>query len=147
MIKLTWGNLRAQDFVNSFAKLAKKPMGYDIGSRLALIGNELQRQQKLLEETHEGLLKKFGSVDEKRPGFYNLKPETRAEYDEEIKKLDAHEFKVRIKKFDAKQLCDSAQLTAEDMILLENILLPIENPDEADIKASEPKQDNQPTAH
>lgn len=147
MVKLTWGNLRSADFMQSFTKLVKKPLGYDLGCRFALIGSEMQKQQKILQETHEGILKKYGSADEARPGFYNLKPESRVEYDAEIEKVDNHEFTVRIKKFDAKALCDIAQLSGEDLILLQDILLPLENPDDADVKASEPKQENQPAAH
>lgn len=126
MITLTWGNLRDRDFMESMGKLCGKPMSYEHGSKIALVGREMKKQQKLCNETHDSLLKKFGTPDEKKPGVYTLHEVTRNEYAAEMTKLDAHEFTVNVNKIDASILNDAIELAPQDLILLEPLFLPLE---------------------
>lgn len=127
MITLTWGNVRDQNFMTSLGTVCAKPVGYDVGMKIALIGREIKKQQKLLDETHEGVLKKYGTPIEGQPGRYNIKPETRKEYDAEMAKIDAHEFTVKVNKLDPKELSEQmGKLAPQDLILLEPLLKPLE---------------------
>lgn len=128
MITITWGSLGDQEFLMSIHKLFGKGVGFDIGMRLALLGKEIKNQQKLRTETHEGILKKFGNADKDRPGMYNIPPEKREAYTEEMKKLDAHTFETKIKRFEAQAVSSAVDFTPQDLMLLEPLFLPFEIP-------------------
>lgn len=126
MIKLTWGNLRDTEFMRSLGKLFGQPMSYDYGCRFTLLGREIKKQQKLCDETHLGILKKYGTPDKEKTGVYQLHDATREEYAEEMKKLDDHEFTVRVQKFDGQALSEIVKMSPQDLMLIEGILLPID---------------------
>lgn len=147
MITLTWGNLRDREFMNSMGKLYAQPMGYEFGMRFALLGREIKKQQKLCDTTHEGILKKYGTPDAEKPGVYKLAEATKDEYVKEMEKLDAHEFTVRISKFDASKLSEVVKFSPQDLMLLEPLLLPFESSEtKPDLKAVPEKQAEQPSA-
>lgn len=137
MITMTWGNLRDNEFVMSLEKLFGKGLGFENGVRLALLGQEIKAQRKLLTETHETILKKFGTPDKERPGMYNIPENQREGYAEEMKKFEEHPFETKIKRFDALKLSESIDFTPQDLMLLEPLLLPFEIPadDKAPLKA------------
>lgn len=128
MLTMTWGNLRDREFMNSFGMLFAKPMGYDFGMRLALIGREVKKQQKLCDEVHLNILKKYGDEDKEKPGVYSIREVTRKEYIEDMTKLDKTEFTVRVTKLDALKLSETVQFSPQDLLLLEPLLLPFEIP-------------------
>jgi len=126
MITLYWSNLRDGEFMNSMHKLYSQPLGYEYGMKLALLGKVIKSQQKLLQETHESILKKFGTLDTEnvQKGVYKLNEATKDEYAKELEKLDAHSFEVKIGKLDASVLSEVVKFTAQDLMLLEPLLLP-----------------------
>lgn len=126
MVKLNWGKLRSPEFMQSFEKYYGKPMDYFTGSRFALVSKEIIKQQKLLSETHEGILKKFGKADEKRKGSYNIPDDQQEAYGKEMEKLEAHEFSIKIAPFDAEKLASIAPLSPQDIHMLEPMLVPID---------------------
>lgn len=126
MITLTWGNLRDREFMASLGKLYAQPMGFDLGLNFALLGKEIKKQQKLCDTTHEGILKKFGTADLEKPGVYKLADATREEYAEEMMKLDAHAFELKIPCFDAAKLSEVVKFSPQDLMLLEPLLRPLE---------------------
>lgn len=142
MIKLTWGNLRDREFLTALGKLFAQPMGFDLSRDFVLIGKEIKVQQKMMDETHEKMLKKYGVADTERKGFYNI-PEgaNREEYAEEIKKLEANTFKIRIKRFDPEEIAKLIQLSPQDFLFLEPLLLPIELPAEVEESTNQPVEE------
>jgi hypothetical protein len=148
MIKLTWGNLRNSEFMQSLGKIYGQAMGFDVGMKLALLGREIKKQQKLCDETHLGILKKYGTEDEKKPGFYQIKEEYRKEYAAEMEKLDAHDFSVKINRVDASKLAETVQFSPQDLMLLEPVFAPFDETAEPVLKAvPEQPQPTQPTSH
>ena len=131
MIKITWGNLRDREFMGALGKLYGQPMDYADGMKFALVGREIKKQQKLCDQVHEGLLKKFGTPDPEKRGFYKLHEETKEEYAKEIEKLDATVFEVKVEKFNAQNLSKSIKFSPQDLMMLEPLLQPFELASEA----------------
>lgn len=130
MIKLTWGNLRDHDFMQAIGRLYGKPMGYGVGMAFALLGKEMKKQQKLCDTVHEGLLKKFGTADPEKKGYYKLNEGTTAEYQAELEKLNATAFEVRVERFNSEKLSEVVEFSPQDWMILEPILTPFELPTE-----------------
>jgi len=131
MITLTWGNIRDREFLNALGKLYANPMDFDMSLSFALMGKEIKSQEKLCNETHESLLKKYGTPDKTRPGTYNLTEATRDEYASEMIKLDAHIFEIaKIKRFDAKALSTVMKFSPQDLMLLEPLMIPYKHTDD-----------------
>lgn len=143
MIQLTWGHLLDRDFLTSVGKFYAQPMGYEFGMKFAMIGKEVKKQQKQCEEVHEGILKKFGEPDEKRPGFYNIPEAKREIYAEEMKKLGLHKFEIRIEKIDAFKLSETMKLSPQDLMVLEPLLEPLE----MDLSQAKERPKPQPVAN
>lgn len=122
MIHLTWGNLRDAGFGQALAKLNDKPMGLELGMRVAIIGREIKKQRELASETHAGILKKYGKPSPTSPGNFDLNPETRSEYDEEMKKFDKQGFSVKVAKLAASFVNEVIPLTPQDLMALEPML-------------------------
>lgn len=131
MIKLTWENVGDNNFMGSLAKLLEAPMGYDLGMRFALLGREIKKQKQLRGDTYDSILKKYGKPDKDKRGTYNIPPDKIEEYNEELKKLDAHTFDVKLAKFDAKKLSGVIEILPQDIMLLEPILLPLDVAEES----------------
>jgi len=140
-IKLKWANLRSMAFKESLDKMVKTPMGFELGLKMSLLGRDIQKQHALCNETFDGLVKKFGKPNPEMPGEYLIDKTKREQFNDEVKKLDEHEFELaRRDKIDVKVLAEhcaefskrsndpSRELTPEDMINLEPLLLPLENP-------------------
>jgi len=145
MIKLTWGNLRDRDFMTSLGKLYGQPLGYEYGSKLAIIGREVKKQEALCNETHLGLLKKYGTPDKEKRGVFQLHDATREEFDAELKKMDAHEFTLTFGKFDAMKLEEACKFSPQDLMLLEPLLMPFEIPAESAGLKAVPKETPAPS--
>lgn len=128
MITITWGNLRDQTFMQALGKLYSQPMGYESGLKFALIGKQIKNQQKLCDEVHEGILKKFGTADTEKKGFYKLNEETKDQYAAEMKKLEATEFHVRVSKFNSLELSEVIKFSPQDLMILEPLFEPFEIP-------------------
>lgn len=128
MITLTWGNLRNGEFRASLGKLYAKPMGYSEGMRFALLGKEIKKQQALCEETHAGMLKKYGTPDPERTDVFSIPEANQAAYTTDMTKLDATTFTIKVSRFDALKLSESIEFSPQDLMLLEPILLPFEIP-------------------
>lgn len=126
MIKITWGNLRDRDFMQSLGKLYGQPMDYADGMKFAIIGREIKKQQKLCDQVHEGLLKKYGTPDAEKRGFFKLNEETKDEYTKEMEKLDATTFEVKVEKFNAQKLSGVIKFAPQDLMMLEPLFLPFE---------------------
>jgi hypothetical protein len=126
MIKITWGNLRDRDFMQSLGKLYGQPMGYLEGMKFALIGREIKKQQKLCDQVHEGLLKKFGTPDPEKKGIYKLNEATIEDYKKEMEQLDATGFEVKVAKFDPAKLSEIVKFSPQDLMLLEPLFTPFE---------------------
>lgn len=145
MITLTWGNLRDFEFKASLGKLYAKPMGYSEGMRFALMGREIKKQQTLCDETHTGILKKYGIPDTEKPGVFTIPEANRETYAKEMEKLDATKFEVRVNRFDALKLSETIEFSPQDLMLLEPILLPFEIPELPAGNVTDIKAATQPT--
>lgn len=117
MIKLTWGQLRDRDFMESMGNLFGIPTGYETGMKFSLLGREVKKQEKLCQETHMSILKKYGSPDKEKFGHFKIHDATMAEFEKEIEKLNAHEFSVNINKISPSIIPDKA-LRGQDYMLL-----------------------------
>ena len=126
MIEITWGQLRHGDYMQSLAKLFAAPMGFEHAQKFVLMGREIKKQQTLADETHKKILEKVGTPDLEKKGFFTIPEEAREEYAKEMEKFAGHKFTLRINKFEAEALAEAIKFSPQDLILLENILVPFE---------------------
>ena len=148
MIELSWGNLKNNDFMMSLQKLFAAPMGFHNAQKFVLLGRAIKDQQAIVEATHKKILEKFGTPEENNPGSFTIPEENRKGYGEEMEKLMKNKFKCRIKRVDASSLQDTVKFSPQDLLLLEDILLPLEEL-EGEVSEIQKGQEAQPeaTAH
>lgn len=132
---LTWGNLRDKAFLETFFKVMKMPMDYDLGSKFALINMEMEKQVALCNATYDSILRKYGEPVADEPGQYKISAENRDSYLSEIEKLEATSFRVRVRKVNGKHLADNLpsdkRLTPQELVFLSPILEPLDFEDES----------------
>jgi hypothetical protein len=145
MIKLTWGELRDNEFMHALEGLFEKKQGYDVAMKIALLGEEIKKQRTLLNNAHEALLKEFGTPDPAKRGHYKLNDATIDKYEEEMKKLYDHSFEVKVNKFDAKKLSEKYEFSPKELIFLKPLFMSFEEsaakPNLASVKDKETHQE------
>lgn len=78
------------DLVNSeqaLAELAQADVSARMSFTLSLVLKEVSNHLDAKRSAHQKLLEKFGTPREKQPGFFDINPECRAEFDKEFKEL------------------------------------------------------------
>lgn len=126
MLKLTWQHLKDPDFMTSLTKLFTNSIGFEAASKLKLLGAEIKKQQNEERIQHETILKQYGKPNEKQKSSYDIPEENREKYASVMSELGKTDFTVRIGRINAATVAELAKLTAQDLMLLENILTPIE---------------------
>lgn len=121
MTRITWGDLRNPDFMQAIGKVFNTPMGFDAAQKFVLLGREFKKQQMMLFETHTKILNEFGTKEAKGNN-YKIHDGKVAEFDAEMKKLEAHYFDVRVDKFDPKVLAAKMELSPQEWMFLAPIL-------------------------
>jgi hypothetical protein len=126
MITLSWGNLKNNDFMVSLAKLFAAPMDFKDAQKCVLLGRAVKEQQELADAAHKKLLEKYGKPDKEQEGFFTIPEAKRKAYGEEMEKFSKHKFKVKVGRLDAEAISDKLEFSPQDLLLLEDVLAPIE---------------------
>lgn len=141
MIRLTWGNLRDQRFMEPLGRIFEtKGVGWELKHKLMVLGELIQGQQKLLDKSYQELLLQFCTVDPSDKNMRKIKEETKAEFDKALEAFHATEFECKITKFDPLKLDEKVGLSAADLMSLKPILHPFELPGETTPLKAVPKE-------
>lgn len=114
MVTITYGNILNDNFMSVLAKLVTAKLDWPDTCKLTLLSKEVIKQRAKAAEQLDSLRKRYGADAAEKEKM-----------NEALKALDQVKFEVKIAPFDPAKLFEAAKLTTQDLILVENLLMPI----------------------